>query len=242
MSDDPLQPDPADRGLAALSGSPGDVPIGDAMRAELAELAPVKIRAPRRQLVLLVAAASVYVAALLAVVGLRAFGPGLLASPGFAAAWFASFVGLTALVVVPPRGQVMPRSRLAGTLAVVMAALFVGTGLLLGSDGVTGPARALPPAGRCLTLGLLASLGPIGVTVLLVRGSLPVGRRWAAAAIGAAAGSLGGFVLEMHCPIDDRWHSGLVHGGVVVVAALLAVAVASSPVVTRRTEAGEGGA
>jgi hypothetical protein len=29
----------------------------------------------------------------------------------------------------------------------------------------------------------------------------------------------------MHCPIADRWHVGLIHGGVVVVAAVLAALI-----------------
>jgi hypothetical protein len=58
-----------------------------------------------------------------------------------------------------------------------------------------------------------------------LRGVLPVGARWTAAGLGAAGGSLGGLVLHLHCPIADRWHLGLVHGGVVVLAAVLAAVV-----------------
>ena len=37
--------------------------------------------------------------------------------------------------------------------------------------------------------------------------------------------SLGGLMLHLHCPVTDGLHVGLVHGGVVGVAALLAAAV-----------------
>ena len=54
---------------------------------------------------------------------------------------------------------------------------------------------------------------------------MPVGSRWTAAGLGAAGGSLGGLVLHLHCPIADAWHLGLVHGGVVIIAALISAAL-----------------
>jgi hypothetical protein len=148
------------------------------------------------------------------------------------------FAALTWLVVVPPPGQVMPRWRLAGSLAAGFAALSVAAGLAVGSGPVALDAgRVLDRGGPCLKLGLFTALVPIFIAALLVRGSLPVGRRWAAAALGAAGGSLGGLVLEMHCPIDDRLHMGLVHGGVVVAAAVLAAVIASFPAASTRRRA-----
>ena len=61
---------------------------------------------------------------------------------------------------------------------------------------------------------------------LVLRGVAPVGSRRTAAALGAAAGGLGGFVLHLHCPIADRVHVGVVHGGVVAIAAVLTAALA----------------
>ena len=66
---------------------------------------------------------------------------------------------------------------------------------------------------------------PIILGTLALRRALPVGSRWVAAGIGAAGGSLGGLVLHLHCPIADGVHVGLVHGGVIAIAALLAAAL-----------------
>jgi len=63
------------------------------------------------------------------------------------------------------------------------------------------------------------------VGAIFLRGTLPVGSRWIAAALGAGGGSLGGLMLHLHCPITDGLHVGVMHGGVVAVAALLAAAL-----------------
>jgi hypothetical protein len=63
------------------------------------------------------------------------------------------------------------------------------------------------------------------IGAIFLRGALPVGSRWVAAALGAGGGSLGGLMLHLHCPVVDGIHVGLVHGGVVGMAALLAAAL-----------------
>jgi hypothetical protein len=80
----------------------------------------------------------------------------------------------------------------------------------------------------CIRWGLLGAAVPILLAALAVRGSVPVGSRLAAAAIGASGGALGGLVLQFHCPITERFHLGLVHGGLVVLAALAAVLAAQA--------------
>ena len=50
---------------------------------------------------------------------------------GFGALWLASFTAITYLVVVPARGQVMPRWRAAAALATVAALTLIAGGLLL---------------------------------------------------------------------------------------------------------------
>jgi hypothetical protein len=77
----------------------------------------------------------------------------------------------------------------------------------------------------CLRWGLITAVVPIGLAALLLRGTIPEGARWGAAAIGTAGGGLGGLFLHLKCPISDRLHMGLVHGGVVVVAACLAALI-----------------
>ena len=82
----------------------------------------------------------------------------------------------------------------------------------------------LPRGHGCLELGVATALVPVVAGALFLRRALPVGSRWVAAALGAGGGCLGGLVLHLHCPITDAPHVGLVHGGVVVVSALLAAA------------------
>ena len=77
----------------------------------------------------------------------------------------------------------------------------------------------------CLELGLATALVPVILGAVFLRGALPVGSRWVAAALGAGGGSLGGLVLHFHCRITDPLHTGVIHAGVVTVAALLAAAL-----------------
>ena len=77
----------------------------------------------------------------------------------------------------------------------------------------------------CLELGLATALVPVVIGSLALRRALPVGSRWIAAALGAGGGCLGGLVLHLHCRIADPMHIGLIHGGVVLVAALLSAAL-----------------
>jgi hypothetical protein len=78
---------------------------------------------------------------------------------------------------------------------------------------------------NCLEVGLATALVPVVIGAIFLRGALPVGSRWIAAALGAGGGCLGGLVLHLHCNIVDGLHVGLVHGGVVIVAALLSAAI-----------------
>jgi hypothetical protein len=72
---------------------------------------------------------------------------------------------------------------------------------------------------------LATAFVPVVAGVLALRGAVPVGSRWIAAALGAGGGCLGGLVLHVHCHVADGVHVGLVHGGVVIVASLLGAAL-----------------
>ena len=147
----------------------------------------------------------------------------------YGVAWFTGFVALAALSIIPRRGSVMPSWRLAGLAAFLVSLGFVTMGLVMEPSS---PESAYLTLGTlhhghfCLEAGLGVAIVPVVLGALVLRGVLPVGSRWNAAGLGAAGGSLGGLVLHLHCPIADRWHLGLVHGGVVLVSALLAAALA----------------
>lgn len=249
----PDENDPLDRkveeSLGALGASSDEAaaPVLSAeLERELGALAPVKPRVPRRELAGILALSLMYASGVVALSGLRR---DLDAMPlwhlaGFAALWLVSFAAITWLVVVPVRGQIMPRARLAAVVAGIAATLLIAGGLLLprsapGLSTVYAPTvSAVVEHAGCLRWGLLGAALPILLAALAVRGSVPVGSRFAAAALGSSGGALGGLVLQLHCPITERFHVGLVHGGLVVLAALVAVLAAQAGTRTRHARTG----
>ncbi|HMG23359.1 MAG TPA: NrsF family protein [Kofleriaceae bacterium] len=209
---------------------PEPPPLPAALEAELAQLAPVATRRPLRQLALLVAVSLVYSAGLLVMLTVRGdlheLPMGWLVST--CAAWLLGFVLPITLATVPRAGSMMPRWRLAGIASVVSAIAMIGLGLVLHPAGPHSFALGWDGVVRgygCLANGLETALVPVVLGTIFLRRSLPIGSRWVAAALGAGGGSLGGLVLHLHCPVADGLHVGLVHGGVIAIAALLAAAL-----------------
>jgi hypothetical protein len=210
-------------------------PMGSALARELAGLQPATTRLPRREWAAVLGLSVFYGTGLLAWMGVRddlsRMPPAWLV--GMGAVWLAGFLTVTWVVLVPPRDQVMPRWRRAAAVAGFLAALLVTAGLLrpdaLAATGTTYPATVATVAAhghRCLRWGITVAALPVLLTFLAIRGAIPVGSRWLAAAIGAAGGALGGLTLHLHCPINERFHVGLVHGGLVIVTAVLAALAA----------------
>lgn len=212
--------------LRALGDRLPDVPpLAPALEAEIGRLTPVRTRRPRRQFALTCAISLAYGGLILLLTKMR---PDLVGLPmgwmvAYSAAWLLSFLVITWLVLVPGPGRVMPSWRHAGIGAVTASLGFVGAGLLFhrhapGLSVVPEPSLAnLLAHTGCLRSGAIAALVPVALTGLLLRGSVPVGSRWAGAGVGAAGGSLGGLVLHLHCPVADALHLGVIHGGVVVI-------------------------
>ena len=234
----PAGPDLLDEPLAPLRDlpAPRPPPLPADLDAELARLTPVVPRRPLRQLAVVAAVSLAYAALVVAVVSVRADMPGL-PRPwllAYLGAWLVGFGVPLALALIPARGSMMPRTQLAAAVAAVAAVGFCVLGLLWaerGPDSLTGGLRSAP---ACLSIGLAAALVPVVLGTLVLRGAAPVGSRLTAAALGASAGSLGGFVLHLHCPIADRLHVGVVHGGVVAIAAVLTAALAGGALRPRR--------
>jgi hypothetical protein len=206
---------------------PAPPPLSPTLEAELAHLTPVATRRPLRQLAMMIAVSLLYGACVLAIIAMRRDLRELPAGwfLGVGVAWLLGFVAPLHLATVPRPGAVMPRYRLAGIAAVIGSLVFVGLGLALHPDGPGVEWGQLWRGYGCFGTGLAAAIVPVVLGALVLRGALPVGSRWVAAALGAGAGSLGGLVLHLHCPITDGLHIGLVHGGVVGAAALLAAAL-----------------
>ena len=118
-----------------------------------------------------------------------------------------------------------PRWRAAIASTAVTSVAFVALGLACIPSGPRSLDYGMPHLLRghgCLWLGLATALVPVVLGAIFLRGAVPVCSRWIAATLGAAGGCLGGLLLHMHCRIADGPHIGLIHGGVVVVAAALA--------------------
>ncbi|HEX4452268.1 MAG TPA: NrsF family protein [Kofleriaceae bacterium] len=223
--------DPVDRALDALAKAPTPAPaLGNALEAELAALAPASPRRPARQLAIALAASLVYAGCLLAVLTIRRdlgeLPRGWLVGVG--AAWLGGFALPLYLALVPKRGSMTPRWQAAAALAIVLSLAFVVLGWNVHPSGPSslyyGWERFSHGQG-CLWLGLATALVPVALGSIFLRGALPIRSRWIAAALGAGGGCLGGLLLHMHCRITDRMHVGLIHGGVVVVAAVLAAII-----------------
>jgi hypothetical protein len=210
--------------------APKPAPMSAALEAELGKLAPVKTRRPLQQLATLAGISAVYAAGLVAMFTVRGDlhelpMPWLLAA---GLAWLLGFVIPCYLALVPRPGSMTPRWRWAAASAVIASIAFVVLGLFVHPSGAHSHTLGwehFPRGHSCLELGVLSALVPVVLGAVFLRGALPVGSRWVAAALGAGGGCLGGLVLHVHCPITDAPHVGLVHGGVVLVSALLSAAL-----------------
>jgi hypothetical protein len=217
--------------IDSLAGAtpPTPPPLSPVLEAELDKLAPVTPRRPMRQLATLVGISVIYAIGLVAMFRVRGDldelpMPWLLAA---GLAWVLGFVIPCYLALMPRPGQVTPRWGWAAASAIVASIAFVVLGLLVhphGAHSHTLGWEHLPRGHGCLELGVATALVPVVAGALFLRRALPVGSRWVAAALGAGGGCLGGLVLHLHCPITDAPHVGIVHGGVVLVSALLAAA------------------
>ncbi len=218
-------PDPIDslRDLPAVAPPP----LSPALDAELRELAPAPPRHPARQALIAVAASLVYGAIVLAVYTVRHELGELprLWLVAYLAAWFIGFAVPLWVSIVPRQGSMMPRWQLGGALAALSSVGFVLAGFLVPRSAPTSLHLGLEHGHACLSMGLITAVVPVLLGTLVLRGAAPVGSRATAAALGAAGGSLGGLVLHLHCPIADGLHVGVVHGGVVALAALLSAAL-----------------
>jgi hypothetical protein len=216
------------RELAAMPLVPPPLPAE--LESALAELEPVRPRRPRRGFVVLCLVSLLYGGSLLGLVKMR---PDLSGLPRawmvlYGLAWLAGFLAIAWLALVPRPGKVMPGWRHAGIGAVVASIGFVLAGLLLHRHA---PGRRIVGESTwsglveygldCLLMGMVTALVPVVIGALILRGSVPVGSRWAGAGLGAAGGSLGGLFLHLHCQVADALHLGVIHGGVVALGALL---------------------
>jgi len=224
MTDDDLDAD-----LANLP-APAPPPMSPELEKALASIEPVQTRRPWRQLAIVLAISLAYAGGVLGVLTLRRdldeLPMGWLMMAGIA--WLCGFLVPMAIALVPRRGTLTPRWRAAAIASVIVSIVFVTLGLMvhpMGPSSADYGTEHFMRGHTCLEIGLATALAPSVIGGIFLRGALPVGSRWTAAALGAGGGCLGGLVLHLHCHVADGLHVGLVHGGVVVVAAGLAAAL-----------------
>jgi hypothetical protein len=213
-----------------MTDLPPPPPLGDALERELSDLAPVKTRRPLRQLAVLVAVSLVYGTALVVLLTMRddmmELPMGWLA--GVALGWLLGFLVPCYLALAPRAGSMTPRWQIAAVAAVVASVGFIALGLAvhpMAPETKSYGSEYFMRGHTCLEVGLVTALVPVVIGAIFLRGALPIGSRWIAAALGAGGGCLGGLVLHLYCDVGDALHIGLVHGGVVLVAALLSAAI-----------------
>jgi hypothetical protein len=208
---------------------PAAPPLSSALEAELGNLAPVAPRRPLRQLAILVGISIAFGAGLLAALSMRRDMSELPRAwiVGAGLAWLVGFVVPSYLALVPRRGSMMARWPIAALSSIVASIAFVALGLLVHPSGASSAdySNKFASGHWCLELGLVTAIVPVVIGALALRRALPVGSRWIAFALGAGGGCLGGLVLHLHCRIADPMHTGIIHGGVVIVAALLSAAL-----------------
>lgn len=197
-------------------------PIPSDVEQELAALPPVKMRTPRYQFTMIAAASVGFTALVVGLVSLRN-NLGQVAPQFWFAVATAVLLGFTLplyLAVVPPKGSMFPRQRLA--TAVAFGAAMVIVGLSLASVVWVGDIwAALANCQGCLRISALVSLVPVVLVCWMLRRSFIRVSRLFAASIGMSAGSLGFTATELHCANPEVWHILFTHVGMIAFAGLL---------------------
>ena len=191
----------------------------------IAEAKPVTMRRPLRDLGVFLALSIPMLAVMAVMMGVRSdiseISPLWVGS--IALVWIASFAASSYLGFVPAKGHVRPRSQNIYQVVAVASFLVISVGLFATTSGISYPStfsNVVAHAPRCSMMGVTAGILPGLIALLLMRRYVPVRRLSIGLSLGAAGGSLSGLILHLHCPISERFHVGLVHGGCLVLSAL----------------------
>ncbi len=220
------------------AGAPSDEqppvpPPSPALAEAMRGLKPVATRRPLRSFAIAAARSLAWAAASLMVFPIRRDWPFLPRAWWFAAAlvWLAGFVGTLGAALVPRRGSVVPDLARAGRFAAAAALGLIVFGLAATQNAPghtlipTGAASSARWAAHCLATSLVLAAPPFLLGAWLLRRVVLIGAWRAGAAVGAAAGALGGLTLHLVCPVGGGVHVGLGHGGGVLAFALIGAAL-----------------
>ena len=203
-------------------------PIGNKLSEQIEAMQPVATRKPQRELLLFVGISLPFFALLIVLLGTRR-DLSSLSTPWIGSVilvWLASYLASAYIGFVPAKGHVAPRSRSSRQILIASSFVVVALGLFA-TQTIDGVSKTYPGtfenfvshAGSCAMMGFGSGIIPGVIALILMRRFVPVGRTSIGLSLGAAGGSLGGLALLLHCPISERFHVGLVHGGAIVAAA-----------------------
>jgi hypothetical protein len=212
-----------------------------ALLARLGDMRPVATRRPERQLMRVIAISLVYTAAWLAGPAAWIWGRSLRVDlarlpigwlVGFGAVWLAGFAAPLAIAMLPRRGQLLHRVRLAAVASwiawLVLATAALAAQVAPGASAITeSRAQFLSVTAQCAAAALSVAVVPATLALRALRRAIPIGGVGVAAAIGAAGGALGGLALHLHCPWAEPSHVLLGHAAPVGLAAGVAALVGS---------------
>lgn len=201
---------------------PGLPPIPTDIEKDLGALGAVRPRTPANQFGTIIGLSLVFAGVVVAFVSLRqnlATVP-LLFWLACAVALLLGFTLPLYLAVVPPKGSMFPRQRLATVVAFVAAIAIVGLSLISAVVG-EDPMAALANCHGCLRISALVALAPVALVCFVLRRSFIRVSRLFAASIGMSAGCLGFTAIELCCANPDMWHILFTHVGIIGVAGAL---------------------
>lgn len=177
-----------------------------------AEAAPT--RADRRKRAILAASlAAIWVAAAVALLGLRSD----LGTPGVAApiaAWLACGA-VTLGALLRPRERGLP----AGVRLVQHAVWIVPAAFVAGALIVSRPDEVpltWHTVRTCLVMSSVMAVGPFTAAAVLLRGSFLSAPGWRGAAVGALTGLAGSVGIHAHCPCQTISHLLTAHGAAIL--------------------------
>jgi hypothetical protein len=95
------------------------------------------------------------------------------------------------------------------------------SGLLLPVPYEHGEMGDLSFGAYCLNCSLAWALLPIAAAGLSLRNAFAAGAVWRSALLGAGCGLLAAGVFTLHCPVVDKWHIAIAHGGAVLLSSII---------------------
>jgi hypothetical protein len=121
--------------------------------------------------------------------------------------------GATAHAVTSMASPAVGRSQNGWQMALAAAAVFPLSAMIVASTGDVGPAlNAMESGIRCMLYSLLAGISTAVPMVLWLRKGAPTSPERAGWLTGVAAGGMGAFAYNLHCPFNNVVYIGLWYG------------------------------